>query len=254
MRKGKKMKQILYSVILATFVSVCAPTWGNSGPSTKPGDASRAKSSPSYQTGFYAGLHAGWGHMHGNRDYSITDNDGDKESVSRSSNAKSDSFDGALFAGYLIPFKKWALGIEGFFSSTPALKDQGKGDYAGFLQLFKIKRPWVWGVNFKPGMFFCKSRYFVYPLIGIESSRFEYAWEDEERLSTKKTRTGFSLGLGVEKQFQHFRLGLELKNAFYKTYTFRVKDSDDFYYNGKTTPRILSIALRVVIPFGGKAS
>lgn len=211
------------------------------------------------KSGFYVGGAAGLGSFSGKRseDYSGLSGTSSPEILSPKNRFQDKAGVGELNAGYLFIFSpygltlspelRWSFGTlrheikhnwydqlaatDGNYTSTL----QNKTRYEGVLRLGKV---------------FCDS-FHAYVLAGFSQAKFEnsYAFilDPTIKINNKqgKTRTGALLGIGVEKQINDLRIGIEGSYVKYPSFSFIDHPSSEGKLNTRFSPRLFRFQLRM---------
>lgn len=227
--------------------------------------AATASSNASCQSGFHAGVsldyhHLG-GYQTGTADFSSLGGDANT-SVLNKRILSDDTVGGTLHVGYLhrLDDTDFTIGLDPYFGLA-SLKDKASvanldSDGTGGTQLATIaqelKRKWTVGIPAKFG-FVLSQDYMLYGILGIEFSRFEHkasvttqSTGAVETKNSKKTIPGFVWGAGFERQFDEYRLGIEVKNARYskKELKHTFTEETDAITTTNVRPSVTTVAVK----------
>lgn len=222
--------------------SLCSPALSAGGIPTvsKPDTA---------QSRFYGVAQIGWGRRSGDRLFQIKDFSQNTFQISQDAPRASSILLG-IGVGYMHHLTHFSLAVDSYVNLTPGIQDKCVKSVGGDQHTIQLNRPWSAGIDVKPGLFVHKQTWRAFGLIGFDSGRFMLSWQDQsgDKLETQSSLSGLNVGMGVERHFQNVHFGIQIKETLYASKTISVSDNDGTY-QAKTSPRILAVSLRLVVPF-----
>ena len=208
------------------------------------------------EAGFYGGLEMGGLFLSGKQSAAITafqtpptPHIVDRTSYGEKTLNKT-GFAGTCFLGWRQMFSTWDLGIEPYFQLPTNLTLKRQQTIGGENTALSMRKMNAFGLNVRPS--FCVARetgIFLTPVVGAEIGHFRFTWRDDSgQFKQTKSVWAANVGLGVEKRFECFAVGLEVKNTFYGKQEFKVQDQ-----NGQVDATLkansTSVMARFVVPF-----
>ncbi len=196
--------------------------------------------------GWYAGGSANWEYFFGKRTDEFTSVIGSPASLSSNQSFHNSEAGFSLFTGFLCNISDtcWHWGLEpyaGYKFNENTISPSGS--------TLSLERRWDFGLDLRVGRLICEDT-FLYVRAGPEASQFRYKSSDEAgNAYSHKWIPGGHFGVGIEKEFSCFRLGLEVAYSMYTREKIMLAADP---IGGQTSinakPRVLSVNLRLSMP------
>lgn len=212
-----------------------------------------------FNSGMYVGGALNFEHMDGHR---TDDIQGMRNNISYAKvyandiGMKDNSFGGEAYLGYLyrLPDTNIVLGLEPFVGYNDNKDNVSALLAANELSRVaaQVKRKWNLGFLARLGYVFCDS-YMVYAVAGPDWGQFKYDWReshfDDNKASNHKWLTGLRYGIGIEKEFEYIRVGVQATMTNYKSSTLHSLEADGDTVSARINPDVLTVGIRVSFPF-----
>ncbi|MDR0630868.1 MAG: porin family protein [Holosporales bacterium] len=173
-------------------------------------------------TGFYVG-----GNFGASNSKVIQKKDNQKKSDKRNINKTGPLF--GILCGYDFQIKNWLFCLESSLMIKPAKNSKKKEN--GFSGV-NVQRKYSVEIPAKFGYIFNKG-YVLYALGGIEYSLHKLNDNENKKINSKRGKFGLILGVGIERRFDTFFLGVEIRNAFRRNIAPTQKHSNIFARTGE---------------------
>ena len=213
-----------------------------------------------FNSGIYVGAALNFEHMDGHR---TDDVKGERDGLPYSRvyadniDINKNSFGGEAYLGYLyrLPDTDIVIGLEPF-----AGYNDNKDNASGLIitsdeesrVTAQVKRTWNLGFLARLGYVFCDS-YMLYAVAGPDWGQFKYDWREsyfnDNKANDCKWLTGIRYGIGLEREFDYIRVGVQATMTNYKNSTLHSLEADGDTVSTKIKPDFLTIGIRVSYPF-----
>ena len=215
---------------------------------------------PRFKCGFYGGGSINFERMSGDRSDGVFTpgagpGDPDDTFFYVNNDGLSDNTGGfEFFLGYLYRFSNSniVLGLEPY-GGYKWNEDTASGlePTIGFRETAKIQREWDFGALVRLGCIL-QEAYLLYTVVGPDWGYFKYKHEESGTPGTNfdnKWIVGIRYGVGLEMQFETFRVGVQLTMTNYNNTTFNAHDSTSSNNFGIIKANIATVGFRVSYPF-----
>jgi hypothetical protein len=167
-------------------------------------------------------------------------------------NSDNAGFEG--FWGWLYPgcWESVLIGWEAY-AAYDFNKDSRSGYTDTALKISSLNRNFSAGILFKAGVVLCDD-YFVYGLVGPDVGYFKWTQSEEEvegegeSFYRKEALIGIRYGVGIERDFCCFRIGLQVDYTHYNPKAFSPIDSNGDVCRSHFSPNVLNVGLRLSVP------
>jgi hypothetical protein len=142
------------------------------------------------------------------------------------------------------------IGYEGYLACD-FNKDTASGSLDQCHQVSTFRRLFNTGLLFKAGVVVCED-YFIYGIVGPDIGYFKWTQQEagKGKVTDKKAMIGLRYGVGIEREFSCFRVGLQVDCTHYNPKTFSERDSAGDTPQSRIKPNILTVGLRFSVPLG----
>ncbi len=208
-----------------------------------------------FQSGPYIGASVNYEHMNGHRSDGLRTALGNSALYVNDGRISDDAIGFDVYMGYLyrMPETNIVLGIEPFVA-IKGNDDTSSGFIEDFRQEAKIKRKCSAGLLLRCG-YVIADNWLVYGIVGPDWGRFTYHQNEltedtsSPTLTSSKWLKGIRYGLGIEKEFEYFRLGIQATMTNYRTAMLSATDEFGDSLFGHFRSEVFTLGVRLSIPF-----